>query len=93
MEIVSSEESSVATRRCTGQPLTTTSNDVAARPSGVLPAPRMTSRPPIVSHVHNRSKVGSAASVSVQPEPSTVRLKAANLASAFPSTPSTTQTF
>ena len=85
--------SSLGTSTRTGHPLTTSSSSVPGRPSGVRPALRTTSRPPIASHGHRRSTVGSSASVSVQPEGSTRRSNGAKLASGWPGSPSTTQTF
>ena len=92
MAIVSLVRSWLGTRTRTGQPLTITSRAVAMRPSGVLPAPRTTSRPPITGQGHTRSTLGSSASVSVQPVGSTRRSNAAQLPPALPHPPSTTQT-
>jgi len=52
MATVSLGSSWLGTRIRTGQPLTITSSAVAGRPSGVLPAPRTTARPPITGHDH-----------------------------------------
>ncbi len=52
MATVSLGSSWLGTRIRTGQPLTITSSAVAGRPSGVLPAPRTTARPPMTGHDH-----------------------------------------
>jgi len=93
MATVSFERSSVGTSRRTGQPLTISSSNVAGRPSGVRPTLRTTSSPPMASHGHRRSTVGSSMSVSVQPVGSTRRSKEEKLAPALPGSPSTTHTF
>jgi hypothetical protein len=93
MASVSLGRSSVGTSTRTGHPLTSNANSVPERPSGVLPALRTTSSPPISSHGHRRSTVGSAASVRVQPAGSTRRSNATKLTPQFPGSPSTTQTF
>ncbi len=93
ISMVSLVRSWVGTRTRTGQPLTITSSAEAGRPSGVLPAPRTTSRPPIACQDHCRSTLGSSASTSVQPVGSTKRSNAAKLALPLPHPPSTTQTF
>jgi hypothetical protein len=93
ISMVSLVRSWLGTRTRTGQPLTITSSAVAGCPSGVLPAPRTTSRPPIACQDHCRSTLGSSTSTSVQPVGSTLRSKAAKLALPLPHPPSTTQTF
>jgi hypothetical protein len=79
--MVSFGKSTVGTRTWTGHPLTITSNEVAALPSGVLPEPRTILSPPIATQDHWRSTLGSSASVNVQPVGSTFRSNAANLPS------------
>jgi hypothetical protein len=77
MAIVSFGRSWVGMRTRTGQPLTITSRAVAGRPSGVLPTPRTTSRPPIVSQDQSRSTLVPVVSMRVQPLGSTRRSNAA----------------